>query len=149
METLRVEDAMASHHVPAEDLWCLTLTGRAPPFNHIDGHNMLFPRDPDSCMAMFLTDPSGNAFTYDSTTQNVVKMWVTAQGAANSDTGWASDPIPGVAALTVDPLGTVYTASDHGGTQTAITQIDRTPISRTPMAMPLATRARRRCAATA
>ncbi|HEX7558399.1 MAG TPA: hypothetical protein VF386_04335 [Usitatibacter sp.] len=53
---------MATHHVPADDLWCLARTGRAPPFNHIDGHNMLFPKDPDSCMAMFLTDPSGNAF---------------------------------------------------------------------------------------
>jgi extradiol dioxygenase family protein len=58
----RVEEAMATHHVPADDLWCLTRTGRAPPFNHVDGYDMLFPRDPDSCLAMFLTDPSGNAY---------------------------------------------------------------------------------------
>jgi extradiol dioxygenase family protein len=58
----QVGDAMAAHHVPADDLWCLTRTGRAPAFNHVDGHNTLVPKDPDSCMAMFLTDPSGNAF---------------------------------------------------------------------------------------
>lgn len=58
----KVDDAMSAHHVLAEDLWCLTRTGRAPAFNHIDGHSMLVPKDPDSCMAMFLTDPSGNAF---------------------------------------------------------------------------------------
>ncbi|NQW82670.1 MAG: hypothetical protein HQ450_01855 [Alcaligenaceae bacterium] len=55
------DDAMKNHHVPASDIWCLTRTGRAPPFNHIDGHNMLFPTDADSCLSMFLTDPSGNA----------------------------------------------------------------------------------------
>ena len=58
----KVDDAMANHHVPAEDVWSLTLTGRAPPFNYIDSHNMLFPKDPDSCLSMFLTDPSGNTF---------------------------------------------------------------------------------------
>ena len=44
----KVDDAMATHHVPEDDGWCLARTGRAPAFNHIDGHNMLFPRDPDS-----------------------------------------------------------------------------------------------------
>jgi len=58
----KVDDAMAAHHVPGDDVWCLARAGRAPAFNHIDGHNTLFPKDPDSCMAMFLTDPSGNAF---------------------------------------------------------------------------------------
>ena len=53
---------MAKHGIASEDLWCLTVTGRAPPFHHIDPHSLLFPRDPDSCLAMFLTDPSGNAF---------------------------------------------------------------------------------------
>jgi extradiol dioxygenase family protein len=58
----KVDDAMSAHHVPAEGLWYLARTGRAPTFNHIDRHSLLVPKDPDSCMAMFLTDPSGNAF---------------------------------------------------------------------------------------
>ena len=58
----RVDTAMAQHGLPVEDLWCLARAGRAPPFNHIDPHNMLFPSDPDSCLSQFLTDPSGNAF---------------------------------------------------------------------------------------
>ena len=58
----RVDTAMAHHGIPSEDLWCLARTGRAPPFDHIDAHNMLFPSDPDSCLSQFLTDPSGNAF---------------------------------------------------------------------------------------
>jgi len=58
----RVDTAMAEHAIPAEDLWCLTRTGRAPPFDHINAHNMLFPSDPDSCLSQFLTDPSGNGF---------------------------------------------------------------------------------------
>ena len=58
----RVDAAMTEHGIPVEDLWCLTRTGRAPPFNHLDAHSMLFPTDPDSCLSQFLTDPSGNAF---------------------------------------------------------------------------------------
>ena len=57
----KVDGAMASHHVPRADIWCLARAGRAPPFDHIDGHSLLFPKDPDSCLSMFLTDPSGNA----------------------------------------------------------------------------------------
>ena len=30
--------------------------------NCLDSHNMLFPTDVDSCLSMFLVDPSGNAY---------------------------------------------------------------------------------------
>jgi extradiol dioxygenase family protein len=56
----KVSECMDQHGLPLDMCGALSAMGHAPPYNTLDSYHLLFPSDPDSCLSMLASDPSGN-----------------------------------------------------------------------------------------